>query len=306
MPPKIAALALLALSFSVPFGLADDSKTRKEKPTRGVLGVAAEAGEFRTLLNAIVAADLFDDLREDGPFTVFAPTDEAFAKIPAADLAALLKPANRDALKKLLTLHVVPGRLTADALISHGSPRTLNGAKLTVAANRHGLAINEATVIKADIPCRNGLIHVIDRVLMPSASPTDLLGLASSSKSFGTLVAAIKAAGLEDALRGDGPFTILAPTDEAFAKIPKEQLEALLQPANRGKLTEILKFHVIPGRLTARQVVSAGKAKTLQGGTVVASIEDGRLVVAGANVVATDLKADNGIIHVIDTVLTPQ
>ena len=312
MPRKTAtlaammALAIGAASITSP-GLADDSQAGKEKPARklGVLGTAAAAGNFRTLINTVVAANLFDALREDGPFTVFAPTDDAFAKLPADDLAALLKPENQEALRKLLTLHVVPGRLTADALASHGSPRTLNGARLTIASNRNGLAVNEATVVKADIPCRNGLIHVIDRVLMPAASSTDLLGVAESKK-FKVLVAAVKAAGLEDALRGDGPFTVLAPTDEAFAKIPREKLEALLQPANRGQLGEILKLHVLPGKLTARQLIAAGKAKTLQGGSVVASIEDGRLTVNGAKVVATDVKADNGIIHAIDAVLLPE
>ena len=306
---KTASLALLALALGPIPALADDAPARKEKPTRpGVLGTAAGAGSFRTLINAIVAADLFDALRGDGPFTVFAPTDEAFARLPADDLASLLRPENKDALRKLLSLHVVPGRLDAEALAGHGSPKTLGGARLTIAANAKGLAVNEATVVKADIPCRNGLIHAIDRVLMPSgssASSTDLLGVAESKKTFQVLAAAVKAAGLEEVLREEGPFTLLAPTDQAFAKIPKEKLDALLQPSNRGKLGEILKFHLIPGKLTAREVVAAGKARTVQGGSVVASIEDGRLVVNGARVVATDVKADNGIIHAIDSVLIP-
>jgi len=311
MPSKTATLAALALAIGAalsPSARADDPAARKEKPARkpGIVATAASAGTFRTLVNALVAADLIEALKDDGPFTVFAPTDEAFAKLPAAELAGLLKPENKETLRKILTLHVVPGRLSADALAGHGSPKTLNGARLTVAANRHGLAINEATVVKADIACGNGLIHVIDRVLLPSATANDILGVAESKKSFKVLAAAVKAAGLEDALRSDGPFTVLAPTDEAFAKIPKEKLEALLQPGSRSALAEILKFHVIPGRLTARQVISAGKAKTLQGGSVAASIEDGRLVVGGARVLATDIKADNGIIHAIDAVLMPE
>ena len=303
----LATTALILGTFTTT--RADDAPVRKAKPNRNkpsIVATAASAGSFRSLVNALVAADLVDALRDDGPFTVFAPTDEAFAKLPAADLASLLKPENKEALKKILTLHVVPGLLSSEALASHGSPKTLNGAKLAVASNRHGLAINEATVIKADLVCGNGVIHVIDRILTPSASTTDLLSVAESKKTFAVLGAAIKAAGLEEALRGDGPFTVLAPTDEAFSKIPKEKLEALLQPANKGQLAEILKFHVIPGRLTARQVVSAGKAKTLQGGSVSASIEEGRLVVGGAKVLATDIKADNGIIHAIDSVLIPE
>lgn len=306
---KKAAIATLTLAVlaagHVPATSAADAKPRKEK-ARGVLGVAAEAGTFKALINLIVAADLFDVLRDDGPFTVFAPPDWAFDKIPQSELASLLKPENRDALKKLLTLHVVHGRLTAEALAEHGAPKTLNGAKLTIASSGKGLAVNEATVIKADIPCRNGIIHVIDRVLTPSPSTTDILSVAASKKSFKTLVAAVKAAGLEDALRADGPFTVLAPTDEAFAKIPHEKLEALLQPANRGQLGEILKLHVIPGRKDAAALVSARKSRTLQGSSVATTIDEGRLVINGARVLATDITADNGIIHVIDTVLIPE
>ncbi len=311
MSSKIATIAALALAIgagpSTP-ARGDDTTGRKGKPARkpGIIATAASTGTFRTLVNALVAADLVDALKDDGPFTVFAPTDEAFAKLPAADLANLLKPENKEALRKVLTLHVVPGLLTADALASLGSPKTLNGARLTVAANRHGLAINEATVLKADIACGNGVIHVIDRVLAPSASSTDILGVAESKNSFKALAAAVKAAGLEEVLRGDGPFTLLAPTDEAFGKLPKDKLEALSRPNNRAALAEILKFHVIPSRVSARQVVANGKAKTLQGGSVVASIEDGRIVLSGARVLATDLKADNGIIHVIDAVLIPE
>jgi uncharacterized surface protein with fasciclin (FAS1) repeats len=310
MIPKPAAFsALMALTLAAsPFATADDSHARRAEAANrpGILGTASAAGNFRTLVNAIVAANLFDDLRADGPFTVFAPTDEAFDKLPKDAIESLLKPENRPALRKLLTLHVVPGRITAEALASHGSPKTLAGVKLTIASNRNGLAVNEATVLKADIACRNGLIHVIDRVLMPTASPTDLIGLASSKKSFSTLVAAVKAAGLEEALRSDGPFTVFAPTDEAFAKIPKETLESLLKPENRGKLGAILKLHVVPSKLEATQVAAAGKLRTLAGQSIPVSIDEGRLVVGGAKVIATDIKADNGIIHAIDAVLMPE
>ncbi len=270
-----------------------------------VLVTAATTGKFRTLINLLVAADLVSTLSEDGPFTVFAPSDEAFAKVPSADLAALLLPENKAKLKKILTLHVVPGRIKASVLASKGRVKTVNGARLNVAENRHGLAVGEATVVQADIDCDNGIIHVIDRLLLPTASSTDVLGLAESKRSFSVLIAAVKAAGLEDTLRGDGPFTILAPTDEAFGKLPHETLSALLLPANRAKLANLLKYHVIHGNRTAREVISAGRVKTLQGGAVEATIEDGRLAINEAKVLASDLKADNGIVHAIDAVLMP-
>jgi uncharacterized surface protein with fasciclin (FAS1) repeats len=266
---------------------------------------AATTGKFRTLINLLVASDLLGTLSEDGPFTVFAPSDQAFAKLGSEELSKLLLPENKAKLKKILTLHVAAGKLTAEALASKGRVKTLNGARLSVAENRHGLAVGEATVVQADIACGNGVIHVIDRVLLPTQSSTDVLGLAGSKQSLSVLVSAIQAAGLEEALRGDGPFTILAPTNEAFGKLSRETLASLLKPANKAKLVEILKYHVIPGSLTARQVVVAGQAKTLQGQTVEATIDEGRLVIAGAKVLATDLKAENGIVHTIDTVLIP-
>jgi transforming growth factor-beta-induced protein len=266
---------------------------------------AATAGTFRTLINLLVAADLAQTLADDGPFTVFAPSDDALNKIPYHDLINLLLPENKAKLTKILTLHVVPGRLKASTLASKGRVKTVNGAKLNVAENRHGLAIGEATVVKADIECGNGVIHVIDRLLLPTASSTDVLGLVESKKTFTVLLSAIKAAGLEDALGGDGPFTILAPTDDAFGKLPKETLAALLKPSNRSKLASILKYHVIPGALTARDVIAAGRATTLQGSTVEATIDDGRLAINGARVLASDLKAENGIVHAIDAVLIP-
>jgi uncharacterized surface protein with fasciclin (FAS1) repeats len=143
-------------------------------------------------------------------------------------------------------------------------------------------------------------------VLTPTASSTDVLGLAESKKKFGVLLSAIKAAGLEETLHEDGPLTILAPTDEAFEKLPRETLSSLLEPGNRARLTGILKYHLISGNRTARELVSAGRVKTLEGSTVEASIEDGRLLINGGKVVATDLKADNGIVHAIDTVLIPR
>jgi uncharacterized surface protein with fasciclin (FAS1) repeats len=275
---------------------------RPGDPKPGVLGTAAAAGQFRTLVTAVVAANLVDPLREDGPFTVFAPTDEAFAKLPKDVLDGLFLPENASKLKALLLYHVVPGKLTAAKLSETANPTTLNGARLTIAANRHGIAVDDATVIKADIACRNGLIHVIDRVLTPSKP--DILGVAAKSGQFSTLLVALKAAGLDDALKGDGPFTVFAPTDEAFAKLPAKTRKALLDPSNKAKLAEILKYHVVPGQLSARELVVAGKSNTLQGAPVEIKIEGGRILVNDSRLVATDIKADNGVIHVIDTVLT--
>ena len=124
-------------------------------------------------------------------------------------------------------------------------------------------------------------------------------------EGFKTLVAAVKAGGLVDTLSGKGPFTVFAPTDDAFAKLPEGTLEDLLKPENKDKLVAILKYHVVPGAVMAKDVVSLKKAKTVQGQNIRIKVTDGKVKVNNANVVKTDVKSSNGVIHVIDTVILP-
>jgi uncharacterized surface protein with fasciclin (FAS1) repeats len=136
------------------------------------------------------------------------------------------------------------------------------------------------------------------------AAPT-IVGVASSNADFETLTAALTAAGLVATLEGAGPFTVFAPTDEAFAKLPAGTLEDLLKPENKAKLTAILTYHVVPGKVMAADVVKLTSAKTVNGAEVKIVVADGKVKVDGANVVATDVKASNGVIHVIDSVILP-
>lgn len=136
---------------------------------------------------------------------------------------------------------------------------------------------------------------------LTAAHAKDIVDTAVSAGSFKTLVAAVQAAGLVDTLKGPGPFTVFAPSDEAFAKIPKAQLDALLQ--DKAKLTAVLTYHVVPGKVMA-QDVKAGKVKTVQGGEITVGTMGG-VTVDNAKVVATDVAASNGVIHVIDTVIMP-
>ncbi len=138
-------------------------------------------------------------------------------------------------------------------------------------------------------------------VLM-SAQAKDIVDTAVGAGTFKTLATALQAAGLIDTLKGKGPFTVFAPTDEAFAKIPKAQLDALL--ADKAKLTAVLTYHVVPGKVLAKDV-KAGKVKTVQGGELTVATASG-VTVDGARVTATDIMADNGVIHVIDSVVLPK
>jgi uncharacterized surface protein with fasciclin (FAS1) repeats len=134
----------------------------------------------------------------------------------------------------------------------------------------------------------------------------DIVDTAVSAKSFNTLVAALKAADLVDVLRGEGPFTVFAPTDEAFSKLPEGTVENLLKPENKDKLQAILTYHVLPGRYMAGDVIKMNSAKTVNGQSFTISKDYGNVMVDNAKIIKTDIEASNGIIHVIDAVILPK
>jgi len=137
---------------------------------------------------------------------------------------------------------------------------------------------------------------------MAAPAQPDIVEIAASAGDFDTLVAAVQAAGLVGTLKGEGPFTVFAPTDEAFAKIPKGQLDALLQ--DKGALVKVLTYHVVPGKVTASEMVKLSSAKTVQGQAIAIDTRNG-VKVDNARIIKTDIDANNGVIHVIDTVIMP-
>ncbi len=270
---------------------------------KDIVDTAVAAGSFNTLATALTKAGLVDALKGDGPFTVFAPTDEAFAKLPKGTLDDLLKPENKGRLSAILTYHVVSGRVPAEKALKLTNAKTLNGQQIDLVVKNGGLTIDGAKVVKTDIECSNGVIHIIDSVILPSDK--NIVATAQAAGTFKTLIAALTAADLATALQGDGPFTVFAPTDEAFAKLPKGTLDSLLKSENKEKLASILKLHVASGRAFATDALAAGKVSTLQKEVVRVRMVDGKARVNDANIVKTDIDASNGVIHVIDTVLMP-
>ncbi|QDT12781.1 fasciclin domain-containing protein [Planctomycetes bacterium K23_9] len=268
-----------------------------------IVETAVNAGSFKTLVAAVGAADLADTLSSPGPFTVFAPTDEAFAKLPAGTIESLLKPANKSKLAKILTYHVLPGRVTAADVVKLTGAKTVAGEKVRITASDSGVKVNDAAVVQTDITCSNGVIHVIDNVLLP-ASQT-IPEVASASGQFGTLLAAANAAGLVPTLSGAGPLTVFAPTDEAFTALPAGTVAELLKPENKAKLAEILKYHVVAGRVYSEDALALSSAPTVAGPSISITPTDGGANINGARLVATDIDASNGVIHVIDRVLLP-
>jgi len=268
-----------------------------------IIDTAVAAGSFKTLAAALTAAGLIETLKGEGPFTVFAPTDEAFAKLPKGTVESLLKPENKSALIAVLTYHVVPGKVMADKVTGLKFAETVNGQRVDIAVKDGTVMIDGATVIKADVAASNGVIHVIDRVILPSSQ--NVVEVAREN-GFSTLAAAIEAAGLTETLSGKGPFTVFAPTDAAFAKLPKGTLERLLMPENKAELAKILTYHVVPGRVFSDKAMTLTSAKSVQGGSLVLKVVGGKLMIDNAAVTAADIEASNGVIHVIDSVVLPK
>ena len=308
----LIALPMVGLLAAAPAMACDKCCKHKHDNTKKTMKVAAEmdivdtavaAGSFNTLAAALGAADLVDALKGDGPFTVFAPTDKAFANLPKGTVQTLLKPENKALLQAILTYHVVPGNLSAKDVVGGHSLVTLNGQKINLDTS-DGVKVDGANVVKTDISTTNGTIHVIDAVIMPSTK--DIIDTAIEAGSFKTLAAALGAAELVETLQSDGPFTVFAPTDEAFAALPAGTVESLLKPENKAKLQAVLTYHVVPGRIYAADAIEAGQAKTVQGSKVTIKAKDGNVTVDGANVVAADIDSTNGVIHVIDAVILPK
>ena len=269
-----------------------------------IIETASQAGQFETLIAAVQAGGLEETLRQPGPFTVFAPSDAAFAKLPAGTVESLLKPENRDQLVGVLTYHVVPGNVPASQVVTSTGAPTANGQMINFGRNPAGqVTVDGAQIVRTDIRCKNGVIHVIDAVILPSSD--NLVVTADRAGKFKTLLAAAKSAGLDGTLAKDGPYTIFAPTDQAFEKLGNEKIVELLRPENKETLIAILKHHVVKGRVYSPNAAAKGTAKTLQGTQLPIKANKAGVNVGNAKIIATDIDASNGVIHVVDTVLIP-
>ena len=263
-------------------------------PTEDIVekAVSFNPGEFNTLVEAVIQAELVDVLKSEGPFTVFAPTDAAFAKL-GVDLSTLSK----DDLTKILLYHVVPARVFSTDL-SNGFVQTAGGLFVEVDINGDPM-INNSKVIIPDVQATNGVIHAIDEVLLPPDMDIVEKAISFNPDQFNTLVAAVVEAGLVDALKGDGPFTVFSPTDEAFAAIG-------VTPENVGdvdNLADILLYHVVSGTFFSTDL-SEGEVPTLNGKNVEITLDSG-VMVNMSNVIIANVQTTNGVIHVIDKVLLP-
>ncbi len=275
-----------------------------EEP-QSIVEIAVGNPDFSTLVAALQAAELVDALSAEGPFTVFAPTNDAFAALPEGNLDSLLLPENKQALADILLYHVVSGNVLAADVVNLTEAETLLGKNVNISVDMGNVMINEANVVATDIIGSNGVIHVIDSVILPPADLADIVDTAVADGRFTTLAAALGAAELIDTLKGEGPFTVFAPTDDAFAALPEGTVESLLLPENKQALTDILLYHVVAGKVMAEDVVTLTEAETVLGQNVTITVEDGKVFINEAEVIITDIETSNGVIHVIDAVILP-
>lgn len=265
--------------------------------------VAADA-RFKTLAAAVNAAGLGEVLSGAGPFTVFAPTDAAFESLPEGTVEALLTKEGKTSLISILKNHLVSGRADLSFALGAGSISNLENNKLKVTFSEGSVRVNDAVLRQADVSTSNGIVHIIDSVLVPTKEgPTSILETANKAGSFKTLLAAVETAGLEDYLESGESVTIFAPTDAAFNKLPAGTVEQLLKPENRKKLETVLINHALQGSVGAGTALSQGTAETLGNQTLTFKIQEGRFQVNGITIDTVDLVCSNGIIHVVDEVI---
>ena len=266
------------------------------------IAMTAQATTIHTALVAALAqAELVETLQGTGPFTVFAPTDDAFAAA-GIDLAALDTVEGKATLTDILLYHVVSGSVPASAVTDGMTATAVNEDDLSFTV-AEGVMVNDANVVLADVPASNGVIHVIDKVLMPPADLGDIPSVAQSTTIHTALVAALAQAELVETLQGTGPFTVFAPTDDAFAAAGID-LAALDTVEGKATLTDILLYHVVSGSVPASAVTDGMTATAVNEDDLSFTVAEG-VMVNDANVVLADVPASNGVIHVIDKVLMP-
>ena len=281
--------------------------TDAPEPTNTVVDIVVNSPVHNVLEAAVLQADLAGALSGEGPFTVFAPTDDAFLALAGAlgataeDLLALPE------LADILLYHVVGGTALSSDLADGQTIATLNGAEVTVSINEAGIFINDAKVTVADLVADNGVVHVIDAVLIPpTPEPAGtVVDIVVNSEVHNLLEAAVLEADLAETLSGEGPFTVFAPTDDAFIALAEALSLAPEDLLALPDLADILLYHVVGAPALSTDLSDGQTIATLNGAEVTVTINDAGIFINNAQVIVADLIATNGVVHVIDAVLTP-
>lgn len=307
------SFSLLALALVSSLFFSACSKEDDPQPASNTIAdVVVNGNNFSTLEAAVVKADLVTTLSGPGPFTVFAPDDNAFASagISSADLGALTK----EQAAEILLYHTIPASVTSAQVPAgpNAEVTTANGKTVYVTKNADGVFINGAKVTQADVSASNGVVHVINDVLMPPAG--NLVEMAQADTNFSLLVAAVLRASqgatdVAQVLSGAGPYTVFAPTNAAF-RAAGFNTAADIQAADPATLAGILTYHVLSGRVFSSDLADGQQAATVNGGNVTIGLSSGATITgngnaSAANIIRANIVATNGVIHVIDQVLLP-
>lgn len=306
---SIVSMSLLAVSMPL---------TSFAEPDQDIIELASGNDDFALLVRALEEAELVETLQDDGPFTVFAPTNEAFEKLLTdLDITADELLAQPD-LADILTYHVVSGKVMAADFTEGMEVTTVNGEIISFDLTADPM-VNLSNIIMTDLEATNGVVHAVDTVLIPDSFELqevdtgmmddrvtmDIVEIAAGNPDFSILVSALQEAGLVDTLKGDGPFTVFAPTNAAFENLFGElditAEELLAQP----DLGNVLTYHVVPGKVMSGDLEDGLEAETVNGETVSFDLT-GDAMINDALITTVDLDASNGVIHVIDTVLIPE
>ncbi|MFO7828520.1 MAG: fasciclin domain-containing protein [Bacteroidales bacterium] len=275
-----------------------------------VVTIAINNPKFSILVDAVVKADLVETLNDEGPFTVFAPTNDAFEALFTELGISGIDDLTAEDLIPILQYHVVSGNVLSSDLTS-GEVATLNGT-FTIDVGSEVTINDIVNVILTDVQGTNGVVHAIDKVLLPEVDeePQNIVDIAVADDNFSSLVAALTKADLVTTLQGDGPFTVFAPTDDAFAALLSDLGASSLDDLTAEQLTPILLYHVVSGKVMSTDLAD-GYVSTLSSGPdatnvqLLVDLSDGVTINGSTSVTAADIEASNGVIHVIDKVLLP-
>ena len=256
-----------------------------------------------SLVAAVIQAELLTTLQGEGPFTLFAPTDQAFADA-GINLADLNTVEGKAALTNILLYHVVSGEVPSSAVTECMSANAVNGQPLSFTVNSNGVMVNGANVTSPDVATSNGVIHVIDKVLTPTDAYNDIPRTAGCTTIHNSLVAAVIQAELLTTLQGEGPFTIFAPTDQAFADAGID-LSTFNTTENKSVLADILLHHVYIGSVMSSNITDGMMVSMANGDNITLTLVNGSVMIGDAKVTIANVMTSNGIIHVIDKVIMP-
>jgi transforming growth factor-beta-induced protein len=271
---------------------------------RSLAETLSESPQLSILTRAIQETDLLQTLEKEGPFTLFAPSDAAFAKLPDGALEELLQEGNEDVLASILKYHIISGKVASSELTDGQVAATLQGENFVISTS-DGVKVNGALVATPDIAAGNGMIHIIDEVLLPlSMQPKNIAQLVLANENLSYLASALQSADLIGTLSQDGTFTMFAPTDDAFEALPEGMLIDLLKPENKETLGSLLGYHVIGSKLMAEDLQNDQSIITVQGESMTVNLKEG-VKVNDAVITGSNIEASNGVMHLVNQVILP-